>query len=84
MNTFLAVIKDLWQFALEQLSFSDSTEVLSVTTQTVKELKPTPVVQTALLATEKRIALPLHTAGTGVFVSVPEASVFYRPVLTYD
>ncbi|KKT77628.1 MAG: hypothetical protein UW75_C0058G0002 [Parcubacteria group bacterium GW2011_GWF2_44_8] len=84
MNTFLEVIKDLWQFALEQLSFSDSTEVASTTRQTVNELKPAPVVQIARPDTEKRIALPLHTAGTGVYVSVPEASVFYRPVLTYD
>jgi len=81
MNTFLEVIKDLWQFALEQLTFSDSP---SVVVEAEVEPKATPIAITTQPVQAKPMTLPLHTAGTGVYVSALEASVFYRPVLTYD
>jgi hypothetical protein len=81
MYTFLAVIKDLWEFVLEQFSGNDASELVLV--REVAKPSPAPVVIPAP-DIEKRLALPLHTAGANVLVAVPEAAVFYRPVLTYD
>lgn len=84
MNTFLAVIQDLWEFVLEQFSFTDVVGVAVI--ERPVEAVPTPVVgiPKSPAVTSKRVALPLHSAGAGVYVVTTEAPVFCRPVLTYD
>lgn len=84
MYTFLAVIQDLWEFVLEQLSFSDATEAAVI--ERPAEMVTKPAVDTPKTApiSEKRVVLPLHSAGADVYVAAAEAAVFCRPVLTYD
>jgi hypothetical protein len=84
MNTFLAVIKDLWDFILEQLSVSEISPHLEIANVAEVTTQPQVAATPIQPLPEKRVALPLHAAGASVYVVVPEAAVFYRPVLTYD
>jgi len=84
MNTFQAVLRDLWQFILEQLSLSTSVPSAASGPGISVDQKPIGGKISTDTQFRKHIVMPINTAGAGAYVAVTETHVFHRPVLSYD